>query len=83
METYQTFVLFFFFRTVESTLIFAGLGYFAEIRTFCSSVNWRAPLMGVAPEMFLLITCAQSLSPGFFLLAFLFCFVFPGDFSCF
>lgn len=39
VETYQMFVLFFFFRAVESSLIFAGYGHFAEIRTFRSSVN--------------------------------------------
>lgn len=65
--TYQMFVLFFFFRTVESTLIFAGSGHFAEIRTFRSSVNWRVSLMGVAPEMFLLIKCRKSVTrPAFY-----------------
>ena len=62
VETYQMFVLFFFFRTIESTLIFAGYGHFAEIRTFRSSVNWRVSLMGVAPEMFLLIKCRKSVT---------------------
>lgn len=69
VEPYQMFVLFFFFRTVESTLIFAGYGHFAEIRTFRSSVNWRVSLMGVAPEMFLLIKCRKSVTwliPFFF-----------------
>lgn len=65
------FVLFFFFRTIESTLIFAGHGHFAEIRTFRSSVNWRVSLMGVAPEMFLLIKCRKSVT-------WLFPFFFPG-----
>lgn len=46
MDTYQMFVLFFFLRAVESSLIFAGYGPFAEIRTFRSSVNWRVSLMG-------------------------------------
>lgn len=59
VETYQMFVLFFFFRAVESSLIFAGYGHFAEIRTFRSSVNWRVSLMGVAPEMFLLTKCRK------------------------
>lgn len=74
VETYQMFVLFFFFRTVESTLIFAGYGHFAEIRIFRSSGNWRVSLMGVAPEMFLLIKCRKSVTwlyPFFF---------FPGKF---
>lgn len=73
VETYQMFVLFFFFRTVESTLIFAGYGHFAEIRTFRSSVNWTVSLMGVAPEMFLLIKCRKSVTwlfPFFFLFSF-------------
>lgn len=60
VETYQMFVLFFFFRAVESSLIFAGYGHFSEIRTFRSSVNWRVSLMGVVPEMFLLIKCRES-----------------------
>ena len=75
METYQMFVLFFFFRTVESTLIFAGYGHFAEIRTFRSSVNWRVSLMGVEPEMFLLIKCRTSVTWLFPFILF-----FPGNF---
>lgn len=73
VEPYQMFVLFFFFRTVESTLIFAGYEHFAEIRTFRSSVNWRVSLMGVAPEMFLLIKCRKSVT-------WLIPFFFPGKF---
>lgn len=75
VETHQMFVLFFFFRTVESTLIFAGYGHFAEIRTFRSSVNWRVSLMGVEPEMFLLIKCRTS---GTWLFPFI--LYFPGTF---
>lgn len=74
VETYQMFVLFFFFRAVESTLIFAGYGHFAELRTFRSSVNWRVSLLEIAPEMFLLIKCRKSVTwlfPFFF---------FPGKF---
>lgn len=71
------FVLFFFFRTVESTLIFAGHGHFAEIRTFRSSVNWRVSLMGVAPEMFLLIKCRKSVT---WLFPFIYLFIFSGKF---
>lgn len=73
VDTYQMFVLFFFFRAVESSLIFAGYGHFAEIRTFRSSVNWRVSLMGVAPEMFLLIKCKKSVY-------WLFPFLPPGKF---
>ena len=71
--TYQMFVLFFFFRTVESTLIFAGSGHFAEIKTFRSSVIWRVSFMGVAPEMFLLLKCRKSIT-------WLFTFFPPGKF---
>lgn len=70
------FVLFFFFRTVESTLIFAGYGHFAEIRTFRSSVNWRVSLMGVAPEMFLLIKCRKSVTWLFLFIYFFFLVIF-------
>lgn len=39
VETYQMFVLFFFFRAVESSLIFAGYGHFAKNLPFLSELE--------------------------------------------